>query len=423
MKILIVNSYDVGGAAKACIRLHEGLLDKEIDSTILFKVKQKNISNSVQFKKLPAKKTKIQRIKLKIYRILKELKIIKPKPVKKQSAIVNRHLNLEMFSFPNSSFDITESKLYQEADIINLHWVAEFLDYETFFKKNTKPVIWTLHDMNPFSGGEHFTEEFLGIDVNGLPLKRVVTAKEKKMFIEIIALKKKSLKNVSNLHIVVLSNWMHREVLKSKLFKDYPIYLIPNGIDATIFKAMERNYSRELLNIPLNKKVLLFVADNINNNRKGFIFLKKMFEQLICENILLCCVGKVNKDFIAGNSILELGPIYDERLMSIAYSAADVFVIPSLMDNLPNTVLESLMCGTPVIGFPVGGIKDMIIHGENGLLTKEVNVASLLATVNLFLETSTNFNRFKIRENALKKYELSIQAKEYINLYKHILRN
>jgi glycosyltransferase involved in cell wall biosynthesis len=108
--------------------------------------------------------------------------------------------------------------------------------------------------------------------------------------------------------------------------------------------------------------------------------------------------------------------------MSIAYSASDVFVIPSLMDNLPNTVLESLMCGTPVIGFPVGGIPDMIQDGENGLLTQDISVSSLLETLIKFLNSSELFDRNKIRENAVKKYDQKLQAGSYIKLFDSILK-
>ncbi len=420
MKVLIVNSYDTGGAAKACIRLHEGLLDKEIDSTLLFKAKQKNISNSAEFKKLLTKKTKIQRIKLKIYRILKELKITRPKSTKKQFTKAERHPNLEMFSFPNSSFDITDSKYYKEADIINLHWVAEFLDYETFFKKNTKPVIWTLHDMNPFSGGEHFTEEYLGINKKGLPIRRVVAENEKEIFLKNIELKLHALKGVSNLHIVVLCNWMKNEVKKNIIFKDYPIHLIPNGINTNIFKPREKAFSREILNIPQDKKVILFVSDSLNNNRKGFAFLVKAFEKLKIDDIFLCAIGKKNNLKHNYDNVLELGSIHDERLMSVAYSAADVFVIPSIMDNLPNTVLESIMCGTPVVGFPVGGIKDMIEEGVNGLLTKDISVASLVETLKFYISTSDNFNALEIRKRALEKYSQNEQALNYIHLFESV---
>lgn len=424
MKVLLVNSYDVGGAAKACIRLHEGLIEKGIGTNILFKASQKNLPFTEQFKMLPKKRTIIYRIKLKVYRILKELRLLKSKPkiLDNQSFINGRLSKLELFSYPNSNCDITESKLYKEADIINLHWVSDFLDYESFFEKNTKPVIWTLHDMNPFSGGEHFTEEFLGIDEEGFPVKRKVSKKEKEIFLEIIELKLNALKNVSNLHIVVLCNWMLNEVKKSELFKDYPIHLIPNGINTSVFKPREKVFSREVFNIPQNKKVILFVADSLGNNRKGFAFLEKAFQELK-EDVILCSIGKKNNSDYKFDNYLELGSIYDERLMSIAYSAADVFVIPSLMDNLPNTVLESIMCGTPIVGFPVGGILDVIDEGVNGLLTKNISVSSLVETLTLFLNTSNNFNKEIIRNNALKKYSQKVQSGSYIKLFTSIQEN
>ncbi len=107
--------------------------------------------------------------------------------------------------------------------------------------------------------------------------------------------------------------------------------------------------------------------------------------------------------------------------MSIAYSAVDVFVIPSLIDNLPNTVIESLLCGTPVIGFPAGGIVDMIQVGRNGFLTQDISVSSLLKILTKFLNSPELFDRNKIRENAEKKYNEKKQAKEYINLFFQIL--
>jgi glycosyltransferase involved in cell wall biosynthesis len=108
--------------------------------------------------------------------------------------------------------------------------------------------------------------------------------------------------------------------------------------------------------------------------------------------------------------------------MSVVYSAADVFVIPSLMDNLPNTVLESLMCGTPVIGFPVGGIPDMIQNGENGFITEEISVNSLVNTINKFLDNPNCFNKVEIRNNAVKKYDQKVQSKKYIDLFESILK-
>lgn len=422
MKVLLVNTYDSGGAANACIRMHLGLLKEGVDSKLLL-LKKNNFSipKSEEFRSSFKRKTLLQKIKHKLIFVFRELKVIKKNPSKKELFIKNRIPGLELFSFPDSNFDITESSSYKEADIINLHWVADFLDYKSFFKKNKKPVVWTLHDMNPFSGGEHFTEKYLGKDKDGFPINRKTSEEEELIFSQILTYKANALKNVSNLHIVALCTWMKKEVEKSTVFKNYPTYLIPNGIDSEVFKPRGKKISRELLNLPLDKKIVLFVADHIDNNRKGFAFLENAVSDLVSDEILLCAIGNSTKSTKSNNNIVELGKIYDERLMSVAYSAADVFVIPSLMDNLPNTVLESLLCGTPVIGFPVGGIKDLIIPGENGLLTENISVKSLIKTINTFMANIKMFNKDLIRENAIKTYDISIQSKAYAELFKKII--
>lgn len=422
MKILIVNTYDRGGAANSCKRLHLGLLLKGMDSKVLLKSKQKNWPKCSEFMFPDNLLSTQQKIRTKFKRIFRELKIYSPKSKKdvNQDFLNNREKGLELYSFPNFNIDITESDLYKEADVINLHWVANFLDYESFFKKNKKPVVWTLHDMNPFSGGEHYEEIFLGIDENGNPIERQKTELEIKLSNKNLALKQEILSKVDNLTIVAPSKWLVQEAQKSEVFKGFKIHYIPYGLDPNIYKPRKQDYSRDILNIPQGKKVVLFVADSISNNRKGFIFLKKALEQLNDSNLVLCAIGSKNSSFKSFDNIIELGSINDERLMSIAYSAADVFVIPSLMDNLPNTVLESLMCGTPVIGFPVGGILDMIQHAENGYITDEISVQSLKSTLSKFLTAENNFDRLSIRENAIKKYDQKIQADNYISLFNDI---
>ena len=423
MKILIINTYDRGGAANACLRLYQGLLDEGIDASLLLKKKQKNLPNAEILAPQKQKKSTLQKLKAKLKTLMRELNLIKKESTSPQlSFLKNRPQGLELFSFPDSNFDITDSPLYQEADIINLHWVAGFLDYKSFFEKNTKPVVWTLHDMNPFTGGEHYEENYSGIGIDGFPMERKREQREKNISNINLALKIKSLQPATNLTIVAPSQWLADEARKSEVFKNRRVLRIPYGLDSEIFKPVDRAYSREIFNIPTDKKVILFVADSISNNRKGFIFLKKAFEQLTRDDVILCAIGQKNGELASLNNVLELGPIYDERLMSVVYSAADVFVIPSLMDNLPNTVLESLMCGTPVIGFPVGGIPDMIEHGKNGLLTKDVSVSGLKDTLLDFLDSENDFNRNSIREDAKNKYDLKIQAQAYIDLFRDILK-
>lgn len=421
MKVLIVNTYDKGGAANACLRLHEGLLQKNIDSKVLLKKKEKEFPRTFQIQNTNYS-NKYQLLKQKWLGFLRVVGILEYSRKTLESKFKKqRPVGLEMFSFPYSNYDITSSPLYQEADIIHLHWVANFLDYESFFSKNTKPVIWTLHDMNPFTGGEHYLETFLGIDDFGYPVTRTFSAQDNVVTKKNLLLKQKVLRRVSNLIIVAPSVWLCQLAQESSVFNNKNVCCIPNGINSEIFQPRDRNYSRDILNIPKDKTVILFVADSIRNHRKGYVYLKKAFNMMQRSDVILCAIGSIKNELDAVKNTIQLGVINDERLMSIAYSAADVFVVPSLMDNLPNTVLESLVCGTPVIGFPVGGIPDMVKHGYNGLLTTEVNALALFEAITLFLNTKDNFKRSAIRTDALVKYDLSIQSDEYIKLYQKIM--
>lgn len=423
MKILIVNTFDKGGAANSCIRLYRGLLKIGIRPKLLLQSKSKSLPLAEIAKPIQPKISKLKKAKKGLKKVLKELKLYSDPPSKEIPFVWKRSSELEMFSYPASNYDIMQTSAYKEADIVNLHWVANFLDYENFFKKNIKPVVWTLHDMNPFSGGEHYTELFSGIDEEGYPIKRVITDFEKEEFEKIIQIKKNALINFQNLTIVAPSQWLASEARKSEIFKGRSVHCIPYGLDSEVFAPRDKMYSRKLLNIPCDKMVILFVADSTSIPRKGFIFLKKAIQQIKNDNIVLCAIGSKTSELESDNDLIELGSINDERLMSVAYSAADVFVIPSLMDNLPNTVLESLMCGTPVIGFPVGGIPDMIVHGENGLLTKEISVNSLVETLEEFLIRPERFDRQEIRNDAVQRYDSEVQEQEYINLFTQLLQN
>ncbi|WP_405605396.1 glycosyltransferase [Polaribacter sp. Asnod1-A03] len=415
MKVLIVNTYDNGGAAKASLRLANGLRERGTD--VNFLLKRKNDLTLDTHVLEPKKYIIFKKYLFKIIRKLKKYDFFKSDYDK---FLKERSKNLELFSFPNSSFDITSSPLYKEADIINLHWVSDFLDFSTFFEKNSKPVVWTLHDMNPFSGGEHYEEIYLDINENGFPKKRIISSKEVYVFRKIKKIKKEALLNVKNLHIVSPSIWLANKAKESDLFKDRPIHCIPNSIDTSIYKPKDIREAKKHFKIPQDKKMILFVADSVTANRKGFVFLEKAIESINNKDVVLCVIGK-NKLKSNFSNIIQLGVLKDDNLMSLAYSAADVFVIPSLMDNLPNTVLESIMCGTPVIGFPVGGIPDMITNGFNGLITNEISVESLVESINQFLEGIDKYKRKDIYKEAFNKYNLSVQAKAYEDLYKSIL--
>ncbi len=424
MKILIVNTTDSGGAANSCVRLHLGLLQQGVDSKLLVLEQYREIPQTFVYKTPYVRKTRWQRAIAKLCNTLginRNDNIQDKVETKRREYLQQRSKGLEMFSFPESSYDITNSFYYQEADIVNLHWVAGFINYSDFFGKNTKPIVWTLHDMNPFSGGDHFNEEYSGISDSGIPIKRELTALEVQTMQTIYSLKEKAIAQVKNLTVVAPSLWLTGEAKQSKVFKNRRIQHIAYGLDSNTFMPYSKDEVRKELNIPADKIVLLFVAESIDNQRKGFVYLERALAGLDDPRVLLCSVGLHGSAMSSTNPVFQLGRIEDPITMSKAYAAADAFIIPSLMDNLPNTVLESLMCGTPVIGFPTGGIVDMIQPGENGYLCSKLSVDALRSTIDRFLENPLVFDPNTIRNNAVKKYVLSVQAKRYKELFSKIL--
>jgi glycosyltransferase involved in cell wall biosynthesis len=423
MNILLINTFDFGGAAKACLRLQEGLLAENPNTKLLLKRKT-NTSQAQTYTFIPLKPSLTQKIVNKTRSLATELKLINPNKYWREAQFLHkRQKGLEAFNFPYTDLDITKSALYQEADIINLHWVAQFLDWTTFFNRNTKPIVWTMHDQNPFLGGEHYAERFLGIDEKGYPLPRKYTDDELKEEKRLLQIKRKALKNVHSFHIVSPSHWLLESSKNSELFKSFPHHHIPYGFPTDIFKPYPKQFCREILGIPQDKIVLLFVADSIHNSRKGYIYLKKALENLsenYQDQVILCAIGSTT-NLIQKNQVIEMGKIYDERLLAMTYNAANAFIIPSLEDNLPNTMIESILCGTPVIGFNVGGISDVVINQRTGYLCPEISVQALKETIEKFLANPFVFDRKQIAEEAKLKYDLGTQAESYMNLFNNVL--
>ena len=429
MKILHINTYDYGGAANACLRLHDGLLKSGIDSKVLVRHKSYNI-----FPEIYAYEPEIipfsKRLKRKIQRILKEFYLYKEKVSIPELEIESQNLqkirlnSLEMISFPESNIDITNNKLFSEADIIHLHWVASFLDYKTFFIKCQKPIVWTFHDQNPFLGVEHYAEIFFSPDNQGLPIARQFDDYELKIEEKYKRVKREIFKNIP-INIVALCNWMKTEIIKSQMFPLAKINIIPNGIDSAQFKILDKTFCRELLNLPLSKKIILFVSDDINNNRKGLNYLLKSFEEINIDNLLICSIGKNMNSQLKHSKInfIELGKVYDQRLMNVAYCIADVFITPSFMETFGLTIVESLLCGIPVISFPNGGSYEIIKDEFNGYITKDLSVDALSEAINIFFSVGIKWEPTEIRKDAIERYDISLQVKKIKQLYTDVFNS
>ncbi len=314
-----------------------------------------------------------------------------------------------MFSIPFSNNEIEKVQMIKDADIIHLHWVPRIINYKSFFKKIKKPIVWTLHDMNPFMGGFHYIGDFKRNESEYNEVEQ-----------KLLKIKKEIYSEIKNLSFISPSKWMYNLAIKSNLISKFDHYYIPNGIDNYQYKLLNRNLARQIFNLPYDKIIILFVSESLKNYRKGFDILLKSLSQIKNNNkIAISTVGK-GIDEINDWEYFNLGTINDQRLMNIAFSAADLFVLPSREDNLPNVVLESNCSGTPVIAFNAGGIPEMITNYKNGIIVNDINEFSLADAINDFVNNKFEFNREEVRNVIIGKFSMDKQISSVLNLYESI---
>lgn len=396
-----------GGAANAALRLHLGLRNMGVESNVLTIGTRNDISNIYSVAdisrwgwiKNPLIKKKAKHFYFNTLRLFE-----------------GKTFNPEKFTLPTSPYKIENHPLVKEADIINLHWVSEFVNVPTFFENINKPIVWTLHDMNTFTGGCHYTFECLGF-INGACAKcpQLKGVEKPDLANSNFEIKQKSYAN-KNITIVTPSKWLCGESQKSSLTNLFEKRIIPYGLPDSVFYPYCKKEARNQLNLPSDKKLILFVADSINNYRKGIKYIIEASKLLNTEYLFLL-VGVGNYE---ARNFIQLGEIKDETKMAQIYSTADLFVIPSLADNLPNTVLESLFCGTPVVGFNIGGIPDMVEDAVNGFICDETDAKKLALTIQKGLDFG--FDRIEISKKAQEKYSLKRQTESYIELYNNLLQ-
>jgi glycosyltransferase involved in cell wall biosynthesis len=238
--------------------------------------------------------------------------------------------------------------------------------------------------------------------------------------------KRKSLESLAErkFRVVTPSRWLAEQARKSTLLGRFPCSVIPYGLDIEVFQPRDPRLMREALGIPLTAKVVLFLADGVDDPRKGREFLLRALEGMAdSQNLFLLTLGRGGPLELGAFPHVHVNAVADDRLLSCVYSAADVFVAPSLQDNLPNTVLEAIACGVPVVGFASGGIPDAVRQGETGLLAplRDVRglreaVRELLATESIRTEMARNCRRVAVQE-----YALEIQARRYLELYRAMI--
>ncbi|WP_300608580.1 glycosyltransferase family 4 protein [Methanohalophilus sp.] len=304
-------------------------------------------------------------------------------------------------------------------DVVHLHWICGGFVPVQEIAKIKQPTVWTLHDMWAFTGGCHYSGNcdkykyecgscpVLGSVKDG-DLSNWVWKRKKEYWADL------------DFTVVTPSRWLADCAHSSSLFEDKKIEVIPNGLDLEKYKPVSKDEARMALNLPLDKNLVLFGAMNsTGDKRKGFQYLRSainmLSENLDFEAIVFGNAGVGDQLEIPVN---YMGRLPDNMLNSI-YSSADVFVAPSLQDNLPNTVMESLACGTPSVAFNIGGMSDMIVHKQNGYLAKPFNVEDLAQGIKWVVEQAQRKKHLSAssRKYVETNYEIKAIAKKYSDLY------
>jgi glycosyltransferase involved in cell wall biosynthesis len=315
-----------------------------------------------------------------------------------------------------------------EADVFNLHSIYGFLDHGSFFRNVSVPVVWTLHDMNTFTGGCQYNISCTRYQQSCGQCPQLGSDTEKDLSREVWSRKQQAYRHViedDRLCVVCPSRWMGEKAQQSSLFRDVPVNVIPNSLDTEVFCPRDTNGLSSTLEIPTENSTVLFLAASTGRTRKGFDLFSDAVASLEENDVSFVSVGSGRPELPEHLHHVHLGSIENDRLLSLIYSLSDIYVIPSRQDNLPSTVLESMACGTPTVGFDVGGIPDMVRPGETGWLAEEGDVLRLRAAIDAALASDAEREQFgrRCREVAKNEYALEEQGRAYRRLYEDFLRS
>ncbi len=416
---------DFGGAGNAALRLHDGLRAIGANSTFYVHNMQRWKTGSILLNSI-ARNTAFPDG---THFTAPEWEAFGQHNSRQLAAYPKRPSGLEIFSDTWSATRLAAIPNIEQADVIHFHWIAGTVDVpaEAAFLKD-RHIVWTLHDMNAFTGGCHYTAGCKGYEKQCGRCPQLGSDQENDLSRQIWARKQEAYTRLK-MTIVTPSRWLAACARKSRLLSVFPVQVIPYGLPLDVFKLYSQQPIREALNIPPSRFVVLFGADSVTNVRKGLGFLLKAMQVLKDQpwhsDILVALFGHKAEAVVQhlGFDTLSLGHIQQESELAKIYNMADVTVIPSMEDNFPNIVLESLACGTPVVGFEVGGIPDMVNHKANGYLAPLWDEAGLAEGICWARAQKQKGRAIQMlcRESALSRYSLALQARRYAGLYAQLL--
>ena len=415
MKVLIVNTSErTGGAAVAANRLMEALKNNGVKAKMLVRDKE---TDSLTVCGLSSRwRTQ--------WCFLWERFVI----------WLHLHLKREHLfeiDIANCGVDITSLPEFQEADVIHLHWVNQgMLSLKNIRKilATGKPVVWTMHDIWPATAICHYTRGCVAYhtECRHCPLLPGPIDLANKVW-----KRKQRMLEGQCVTYVACSKWLSDEARKSALLKGQVVTNIPNPIDTRVFRPQDKQLARQSLGLPTDKRIILFVSQRVTDPRKGMSYfvdaVRKLVEQYpeMKDTVGVAILGG-HAEEVASQLALPsypLGYISNPQHIVQVYNAANVFVLPSLEDNLPNTLMESMACGVPCVSFRIGGIPEMIDHQTNGYVAEPCNAADLARGIHCVLaEADYDALSHECLKKVAHSYSQQSVANRYIEVYEAALQ-
>ena len=406
MRVLIVNTSErTGGAAVAANRLMIALNNHGVKAKMLVRDKESDSLTVVGLPKSPMFR----------WHFLWERLVV----------FFRCHFSLKHLfeiDLANTGSDITKLREFQEADVIHLHWINQgMLSLKGIRKilQSGKPVVWTMHDIWPATAVCHLTLDCRQF-VNKCSRCRLLPNGSK--LTDQIWKKKQWMLADASIYYVACSRWLESEAKASALLKGHKVTSIPNPIDTHIYNRCNKQEARQRLGLPADKRLILFVSQRVTNRNKGMDYLVEACRQLDVPNAGLVILGGHAEDITTQLPTFPLGYVNDEHRIIDVYNAADVFVLPSLSENLPNTIMEAMACGVPCVAFRVGGIPEEIDHRQNGYVAEYRNAEDLARGIRWIL---TEADYGELSKNAVHKvaqnYSQQSVALKYLDVYQQAM--
>ena len=405
MKILIVNTSDIqGGAARAAYRLHQSLLEQDIDSQMLVQNK-----SSDDYRALAVSQTKLQKVISKLRPHIDSI------PVK-----FYKNRTKTAFSPANIPFSNIVDRINEiNPDIVNLQWICGGLIKIEDLLKIKAPIIWTLHDMWAFTGGCHYDENCFGYEktCGNCPVLGSNKVND---------LSKKIFNQLKDMRIVNVSNWLTNCTKKSTLLGNHKSMTIPNPLNTNKYKIYDKNETRRLWNLPKNKKLVLFGAIGGSKDfRKGYKELKESLYKLKIKDIEFVVFGSSEPEESEnlGFKTHYFGHLHDDVSLITLYNSVDVMIVPSLQEAFGQTASEAMSCGVPVVAFGTTGLLDIVEHKVNGYLATPFDTDDLAQGIEWILNNK-EYSKLTInaRNKIVNEFDNAVVAKQYIKLYNDVLK-